>query len=69
MSLKVDFQQRLKRYLNVVLTQKGKNMYDLLEIKNWKRNHKLDGIGIEKIWTFPFSSFPFVNESFAIYEK
>lgn len=32
-SLKVDFQQRLKRYLNVVLTQKGKNTYDLLEIK------------------------------------
>ena len=36
----------------------SKSTYDLVNIKNWsrKRSHKLDGIGVGRIRTFPFSS-------------
>ena len=39
-----------------------------MKIKNWtpKRSHKLDGIGVGRIRTFPFLSIPFTTVSLMI---
>ena len=43
-------------------------IYKLMKIKNWtpKRSHKLDGIGVGRIRTFPFLSIPFTTVSLMI---
>jgi len=50
--LKAGFHQRRSR------SRSRKSAYDLVNIKNRsrKRSHKLDGIGVGRIRTFPFSS-------------
>ena len=46
----------------------GKSAYDPGKIENrsHKRGHKLDGIGVGRIGTFPFLPIPFRDRSFFI---
>ena len=54
-SIKAGFHWRRSRSRK----RSGKSAYDLVKIKNRScmQSHKRDGIGVERIRTFPFSSY------------
>jgi len=56
MSLKAGFHWRRSRSRS--RSRSRKSAYDLVKIekRSRKRSHKLDGIGVGRIGTFPFSS-------------
>ena len=56
--LKAGFHQRRSRSRSRSRKRSRKSAYDLVKIKHRsrKRSHKLDGIGVGRIRTFPFSS-------------
>jgi len=65
-TLKAGFHQRRSRSRS--RSQRRKSAYDLVKIENRsrKRSHKLEGIGVGRIRTFPFLPIPFTTPSLVI---
>ena len=65
-TLKASF--HLRRSQSWSRSQSHKRAYDLVKIKNRsrKQSHKLNGIGVGRIRTFPFLPIPFKTPSLMI---
>ena len=68
-TLKAGFHQRRSRSRS--RSRSHKRAYDLVKIENRsrKQSHKLDGIGVGTIRTFPFLPIPFTTPSLMIQRK